>query len=280
VARGAAAGEDATSLLQSSLEVDPVSLGSFGASGLGRLGAGWPGRPTRERRAAGGKRRRGQKQVESRESRPDFDCQSQPYQCEEPFNCNKEPADAELQREQIATSDGHADYSAWCGSPYMAAAKECSSRNMTAYGTIMHSIQVKLSMGGRGIESMDAHYCFSVGHCDNDEVTDGTTLPEAEAMCDRRFGRDQWTSLTFDEAMKNLAFWPEGDLHLGSDSSLYLGVEAEQSFAKMSCAMGSFHCDVIYCRQEYCSQPQFADKYNYLRRSSGVLERRGASSMH
>merc|ERR1719237_1104500 len=100
---------------------------------------------------------------------------------------------------------------------------------MTGYAKLMHRLQLKFSMGGRGIESMDAHY-----------------------------------SLSFDEAMGNLAFYPEGDLHLATDSSMYLGPKAEYAFAQMSCAMGSFHCDVAYCKQEYCSQPEFIDKYDHL----------------
>lgn len=281
---GAIGWEDATILLQSSLDVpsavllqvDPVSLSRFNVSGVGRLGR--LGRPTSEKRAARGKRSRNRK-VEGRRDRK-FDCQSQPYICEEPFNCDKEPPDEELQRPQIATVDGHADFSAWCDSPYMAAAKECSSGNMSAYGRMMHQIQLKLSMGGKGIESMDAHYCFSFGHCDNHEVTERTTLQEAEAMCDRRFGHSQWASLTFDEAMKNLAFFPDGDLHLGSDMNMYLGPRAEYSFAQMSCAMGSFHCDVKYCHQEYCSQPEFVDKYDRLRGRSGLLGARTGRDIH
>lgn len=281
---GAVGWEDTTVLLQSSLdvpsavglEIDPVSLSRFNMSGVGRLGR--LGRPAIERRAARGKRPRKRKVDGRRGSH--IDCQSQPYMCEEPFNCDKEPPEHELQRSQIATLDGHADFSAWCDSPYMAAAKECSSRNMTEYGRIMHQIQVKLSMGGRGIESMDAHYCFSFGHCDNHEVTESTTLQEAEAMCDRRFGHHEWAFLTFDEAMKNLAFFPDGDLHLGSDMNMYLGPRAEYSFAQMSCAMGSFHCDVMYCQQEYCNQPEFKDKYDRLRGLSGLLGARTGNQMH
>jgi hypothetical protein len=280
---GAVGWEDTTILLQSSLdvpsavglEIEPVSLSRFNMS-VGRLGR--LGRPANERRAARGRRPRKMK-VRGRRD-PDFDCQSQPYMCEEPFNCDKEPPEEELHRPQIATLDGHADLSAWCGSPYMAAAKECSSRNMTEYGRIMHNTQVKLSMGGRGIESMDAHYCFSFGHCDNHDVTERTTLREAEAMCDRIFGHHEWASLTFDDAMKTLAFYPDGDLHLTSDMNMYLGPKGEYSFAQMSCAMGSFHCDVLYCQQEYCNQPEFVQKYDRLRGRSGLLGARTGRDIH
>jgi len=74
--------------------------------------------------------------------------------------------------------------------------------------------------------------------------------------------------LSFDEAMSNLAFYPEGDLHLSADGSMFLGPKAEYAFAQMSCAMGTFHCDVLYCKQEYCSQPEFVEKYSHLRTSN------------
>lgn len=193
------------------------------------------------------------------------DCKAEPYLCQEPFRCNVEKSQEELDRLQIATADGHPDLSSWCESPYSKAANECFKGNLTGYATVMHRTQVATSNGNGGIEGMDAHYCFSFGHCDNTEVTVNTTLQEAEDMCDRRFGHDRWSNLTFDEAMGNLAFWPEGDLHLGLDLSMHLGPKAEFAFAEMACAMGNYHCDVVYCQQEYCNAPEFVEKYGHLK---------------
>lgn len=227
---------------------DPVSLSRVG-------------RPARR------SRRRPDKDEEEKGPHAKVDCSEQPYACSAPFFCHRVPSEKDAERRQVATSDGHADWSAWCDSPYLLAARECAAGNMTGYGSLMRQIQHKFSMGGNGLESLDAHYCFSFGHCDDDEVTELTTLQRAEAICDRRFGHAEWTTLEFDATMSHLAFAPEGDMHLSSDGSMYLGPKAEFAFAKMSCAMGSFHCDVSYCKQQYCLQPEFIEKYGSLRPS-------------
>jgi hypothetical protein len=209
---------------------------------------------------------KGKTRLDAEESESaEVDCTAEPYLCQSPFNCNAEKSSEELERTQIATIGGHADWSAWCGSPYSSAANECYRGNLTGYAALMARAQVEASDGEHSLADMDAHYCFSFGHCDNTEVIADTTLNESEAMCDRRFGHDKWTNLTFDEAMNNLAFWPEGDMHLDLDLSMHLGPKAEFAFATMMCAMGSYHCDVMYCRQEYCSDPEFAKKFGKYR---------------
>lgn len=184
-------------------------------------------------------------------------CTHVPYFCREPFNCHKVPTKA-----TIATADGHADYSGWCdgnADHFARAAVSCAAGDLSGYGRIIHQAQLSIQVGpvsfGKTVEGLDAHYCFAFGHCDNKEVTTQTTLREAEAMCDRRFGHEHWTQIS----KANLSLGPD-HIKMGWHG-MYFDETGETDFAEMACAMGNYHCDVIYCQQEYCSKQEFIDKY-------------------
>mmetsp|Transcript_25424 Transcript_25424/g.57775 ORF Transcript_25424/g.57775 Transcript_25424/m.57775 type:complete len:244 (-) Transcript_25424:7-738(-) len=188
-----------------------------------------------------------------------FNCTRFPAACKEPFNCQKGPK-YHGPNAPYATEDEHADYRTWCDSPesYIEPALQCQQGNLREYGRLMHQTQKSASPV---VELVDAHYCFQHGHCDNDDIGPNTTLAEAEAICDEKFGHNRWTQL------ENLAV-SGFDIRL-SMKGLYLSHAAEESFAMMACAMGNYHCDAIYCKQEYCSKSEWRVRYGEARPKAG-----------
>lgn len=37
-----------------------------------------------------------------------------------------------------------------------------------------------------------------------------------------------------------------------------------QLFGQLACAMGNFHCDVLYCRETHCKKPINKQRYGHL----------------
>mmetsp|Transcript_104301 Transcript_104301/g.336328 ORF Transcript_104301/g.336328 Transcript_104301/m.336328 type:complete len:245 (+) Transcript_104301:69-803(+) len=180
-----------------------------------------------------------------REPKEGMKCSSFPELCQAPFDCHLPPPTWST----IATADGHANWRAWCGSPSHAmAARECQRGNLTGYATLMHQVQKTASA-----QELDAHYCFAFGHCDDFNITEKTTLQEAEAMCDAKFGHSAWTQLTkLDSSILDVQLsW--GGFHMSK--------RAERSTAMMACAMGNYHCDAIYCQQTYCKRKDYRIRF-------------------
>lgn len=114
----------------------------------------------------------------------------------------------------------------------------------------------------------DGSYCFMEGHCTNEAVTDNTTLPEAEAMCDARFGHKGWTGnflLTDGSAAMLSTMVGAMTLHPASDP--FTGVHDQKItkvFLKLACSMGNYHCDVQYCKHTFCKNPYYIARYKHL----------------
>merc|ERR1712183_376742 len=102
---------------------------------------------------------------------------------------------------------------------------------------------------------MDASYCFMEGHCANTKVTLSTTLEEATHMCDKRYGRKAWTSVSFTNKISSPT--------MVNQSSGFRDYNLTRTYALMACAMGNYHCDVIYCRETYCKNTTYSEKYHH-----------------
>ena len=37
-----------------------------------------------------------------------------------------------------------------------------------------------------------------------------------------------------------------------------------QNFLKAACAMGNYHCDVMYCKETYCKKEYYVERYKHL----------------
>jgi len=191
------------------------------------------------------------------------DCENSPQLCQAPMNCEEPPVDMS----KPMVEGGRPNYHSWCSLPYELAAAECAAGNYAAYGRMVHQAQVGMDgpkFVGATVEKIDAHYCFTWGHCQNTKVTQNTTLDDMVAMCDETFGRDAWAKITGNDVMAVMK--PK---LLGGELSLQAGLPhlshaGQIKFAAMSCAMGNYHCDTMYCQQEYCHDPKWIDMLGQL----------------
>lgn len=109
--------------------------------------------------------------------------------CEEPFDCLNATGTLESLEDLqhgIAKPSG-TNLQSWCYSEARsieAVVPHCLLRHdplATAKALFAKSVEL------HPLDDIDASYCFLVGHCQNDQVTLNTTIPEAEAMCDARY---------------------------------------------------------------------------------------------
>lgn len=205
-----------------------------------------------------------------REPQEGVDCSEMPEVCASPFDCGPsvspgsgfehprlEPGARLPAREgqqdryvRLASIDGHANLHAWCQYPkgYLKYAQHCSKGEMVAAAHALHEVQsVRRPDGSYPLRTMDAAYCFASGHCNDTAVTANTTLDEAETMCDKKYSRRIWASVGPLEMAKS-------PTRLGRDSS----------WGKVACSMGTFHCDVMYCKEFYCHDAKWISKFGAL----------------
>lgn len=180
-------------------------------------------------------------------------------QCQAPFYCNDLPP---KEGTQAATDDGHADWTNWCDQPLLGAALKCYEGNLTAFANVHAEVNKRM---GLVTDKLDAAYCNQMGHCgyidgspvtNSGELTENTTLAEAEKVCDARFGHDAWTTFTASDAD---AKWKEALPYGGGAFGGKLNPSGSYARGKLACAQGTYHCDVIYCRQYLCNNPDFAE---------------------
>lgn len=192
------------------------------------------------------------------------DCTATPALCSGLLRCDKEPftnADELRMLARIADSGGHANLRSWCASASVGFAT-----NIVQHCLVNHDLKTSAQLTYKhqvasGAGDYDGSYCFMEGHCDNTEVTYDTTLEEAEAMCDRRY--PGWNTFGLVDVLEprlltNLFsdFLPKAEPGLSPRSSRF--------FAKTACAMGNYHCDVIYCRDTYCKMDYYKNRFAHL----------------
>mmetsp|Transcript_77240 Transcript_77240/g.174729 ORF Transcript_77240/g.174729 Transcript_77240/m.174729 type:complete len:292 (+) Transcript_77240:57-932(+) len=194
-----------------------------------------------------------------------FDCKAYPGMCEAPFNCHKpELRDLRIAT-RTATKSGHANLRSWCLSPqyYTSLISQCLiKKDLKASGQAVYDETVKGKFGPNTF-NMDASYCFIEGHCTNTAVTYNTTMEEAEQMCDDRYGHSGW-AVNFgmvQDSIKMAQLMGQGaaDPNFGFK---HKGIT--KYFLKAACAMGNYHCDVVYCRDTYCKDENLIKKYAHL----------------
>ncbi|CAE6971756.1 unnamed protein product [Symbiodinium natans] len=111
------------------------------------------------------------------------------------------------------------------------------------------------------LDEMDASYCFLMGLCQNEEVTESTTPEEAVEICNRRFPEPGgWQSVGFHNAPTTvLDFNPRSvDTYTHFNTT-----EQVESYLKLACAQGNYHCDVMYCKETYCKTDYYYQKYKH-----------------
>eukprot|EP00416_Gambierdiscus_australes_P036286 CAMPEP_0171093218 /NCGR_PEP_ID=MMETSP0766_2-20121228/38952_1 /TAXON_ID=439317 /ORGANISM="Gambierdiscus australes, Strain CAWD 149" /LENGTH=266 /DNA_ID=CAMNT_0011551631 /DNA_START=64 /DNA_END=864 /DNA_ORIENTATION=+ len=204
-----------------------------------------------------------------------FNCTAAPNFCREPFNCQGPVAKVAANGHGVARADGHANFQLWCAiyPVFSKPVEACAAGKLRDYARLMYDEQKAGSTGPMkpNITSVDAQYCFIFGHCDGKEpLPDGTTLQEMEQMCDERFGHEHWT--TKFHMMSGLAKGTLADVFTGKMSTdlrhpmqnIRIGMGFSKAFAELACGMGNYHCDSVYCKEMYCSDPGWKAKYGHL----------------
>lgn len=185
---------------------------------------------------------------------PDL-CKEKPQECGDPLHCEipVTPQEKASWYDHYAVN-GHANIRSWCGAKHFTESivEWCLvKKDLTTAGHVAFQEQ----MDQHALDA-DGSYCFLVGHCDNDKVTNATTLEDAEAMCTERYG-DAWTKIG-QKDMHPLKWVVSGAMNLKSG---FHDRKIAEKYAMLACAMGNFHCDVVYCRENYCNKPFYQEKY-------------------
>jgi len=223
--------------------------------------------------------------------RPPIDCNMYPLFCDARMNCLSEPLQEQELRsldKRIATTDGHANLRLWCMARrrYASPLKKCLlDGDIAGYAHEMFALQDAENMNtNRDLLAMDAEYCFGAGHCNDTEVSLKTSLRDAEGICDRKFGRERWTGVSW-RTVRELLKWardmPSAEDRMvrdgeegrhgtttppppGSPQAMMLQRSRAELAALVSCAMGNYHCDVAYCRNRYCADAKYRALFGNL----------------
>jgi len=129
---------------------------------------------------------------------------------------------------------GHPNPHSMCTASYLPAWYQCLKGDPVKGAHMTYEIQ-----GDDKIRTIDASYCFAAGHCNNTKVNNGTKLNQAEEMCDAIYGHEAWVGFGFAHI-------------LGAKAT---DVGRTNKWAQLACAMGNWHCDVMYCQEMYCHNP-------------------------
>lgn len=201
------------------------------------------------------------KAIQKRDLNATQACEARPWSCEAPYNCQDytEETQIQLAYNKMGSEDNRSNPQSWCSnadSPtheFIDMVHECYAGNMVKSALIGHEVQGRDGLKNAGdisyIWNIDAADCFANGGCTNTEITENTTLEEADAMCDRRYGREAWTS--FKGNTLSVVGPPDNGEH-------------EDEWRLLACAMGNYHCDIFYCRVNYCNDPKMIKKYAHL----------------
>lgn len=202
------------------------------------------------------------------------DCAQYPMFCNAKVNCAARPLsemDVDRMSTRLATADGRANPRSWCLAypMYATSVQKCIVEgDAVGYAHEMFESQSKLQL----LEA-DAVYCFVAGHCNTTTITPKTTPAEAEAICDRIYGHDQWTNIGWKDFLGVLTRAVQlGTTHsipaewnvTSWDQIVALARHESRISAMTACAMGNYHCDVSYCKVNYCDNPVYRDKFGML----------------
>jgi len=190
-------------------------------------------------------------------------CTQWPKMCGEPFHCENYNA---LEMNSyiftgMAGATPGANIRTWCISPiYQEYAHTCLVEKdllKAAHFQYQWSLDAEA-----GIDELDGSYCFIEGHCTNTAVTNQTTLEESYKMCDDRFGKS-WRRVgdlpsgAMQEVRKLLP-------NAQSSKTGFHNTAITKFYLKAACAMGNYHCDVVYCKETYCKKDYYVKKYGHL----------------
>jgi hypothetical protein len=188
------------------------------------------------------------------------DCAQYPVLCSDRLRCDKETPRQDI-TPRIATADGHANPRAWCYKwtwfHLSSMLDQClSHRDISAGAQELFQKHKRI-----GQSELMGSYCFYEKHCSNKQVTVDTTIEQAEKLCDARYGHSKWAS--FGVQNWGMQRWWRLSGKMNNTDGFHSRVPT-QSLARMFCAMGNYHCNVMYCKETYCKDPEYIEKYGHL----------------
>jgi len=199
------------------------------------------------------------------------DCASYPAFCAAPFDCHKTNR---LELHGWArngwASEGRPNWKTWClDSRYAPYAGRCAAGDLAGAALLQFQRTTAGEYGEHTME-LDASACFMDGHCANAAVTSSTTVEEAVRMCDERFGRKAWSTFGSESSPpeNRMGFALDG---LTDYSNGFASVNQTRPYMLAACAMGNYHCDVMYCRH-YCGDERYVRKYGHLLEKHGWVQ--------
>jgi len=115
-------------------------------------------------------------------------------------------------------------------------------------------------------DTVDAIYCQLGGLCEDSKVTENSTKDDAEKICNERF-QSQWKRMGWRTYVETVA--ESSGILAKSGSAIkngqttwakvaYYAKKSAVASAMTSCAMGTYHCEVFYCKQNFCGKGKYA----------------------
>jgi len=200
---------------------------------------------------------------------PELYCKLFPKLCQPPFDCHTiTNEERDMWNREGRAFDGKPNLRSWCFDPqFMPMMSRCAAGDLSGAGMLQYDL-TRAGLFGPTTMELDGSYCFMEGHCVNEAVTNDTTLEEAAQMCDERFGHEAWTRVGRDSAP------PEDVIGFAMDEiddrrNGFTSRNQTRPYLMMACAMGNFHCDVMYCRENYCKNPHYVNKYGHMLKTYG-----------
>jgi len=189
-----------------------------------------------------------------------YDCATYPWMCEDPFRCESWEKYDSLQVVKYGISNRTGtNVRSWCMpglENYAEYVKECLvEKDLKTAATVLFNKQYE-----DGLDSIDASYCFFEGHCTNKLVTDSTPPNDADLMCDYRFQHKHWV-MNFNTVLKKIFDNTTYQPTLLTAAEGLKSQRLARQMTKMACAMGTYHCDVMYCKHTYCKNEFYVNKF-------------------
>jgi len=192
-----------------------------------------------------------------------FNCEAYPGMCKAPFNCHKYSVLKLFRHLRSGVGyTGHADPSGLCHMPdFEPFFSTCLVEKDIVKAAKLHYEQITSGHFGQGrdLVDTDASFCFLEGYCKDQDVTSTTTSEEAERLCDRKYGHDEWSRFMSFKSL--VAEKREGAPHPGEGFS---SRNQSRPLAMQACALGHYHCSVMYCKETLCKDDNLIRKYGHL----------------
>jgi len=210
-----------------------------------------------------------------------IDCKLYPSFCDDKVDCKKNPmtiGEMAALNASIVGSSKRANVRSWCLTypNYETTVRECVlNNNLKTNADLTFEAQV-----ARNLDTADAVYCELAGLCQDTLLSEHSTVKDSDRVCNLRF-QNRWKKIGWKEFTETVAAAStvvnssQAEMASGKTSWMKFASYARKSSittAMTACAMGSYHCDVFYCKRNYCGKGKYALWSQVARNSKKALE--------